>query len=42
MGSYGARALRIAPPLIISEDQIDVALEILDESFKSVKVKDSF
>lgn len=42
MGSYGARALRIAPPLIISKEQIDVSLEILDESIKNTKVKYKF
>jgi 4-aminobutyrate aminotransferase-like enzyme len=32
MGSYGGRALRIAPPLIITEEQVDTVVEVLDES----------
>lgn len=35
MGSYGGRALRIAPPLIITKDQIDTAVEILDDSIRA-------
>lgn len=35
MGSYGGKALRIAPPLIITREQVDTAIEILDESFKA-------
>lgn len=35
MGSYGGRALRIAPPLIISKEQVDIAVELLDESIKA-------
>lgn len=34
MGSYGGKALRIAPPLIITRDQVDTVVEILDESMK--------
>ena len=33
MGSYGGRALRIAPPLIISPEQVDRVIESLEESF---------
>lgn len=35
MGSYGGRALRIAPPLIITEEQVDIAIELLDESIRA-------
>lgn len=35
MGSYGGRALRIAPPLIITREQVDTVVELLDESFKA-------
>jgi 4-aminobutyrate aminotransferase-like enzyme len=35
MGSYGGRALRIAPPLIITEEQADTVIELLDESMKA-------
>jgi 4-aminobutyrate aminotransferase len=34
MGSYGGKALRIAPPLIITKEQIDTVIEILEESMK--------
>jgi 4-aminobutyrate aminotransferase len=34
MGSYGGKALRIAPPLIINEEQVDKSLEILEESMR--------
>ena len=37
MGSYGGKALRIAPPLIITKDQIDTVVDILDESMKAVQ-----
>jgi 4-aminobutyrate aminotransferase len=39
MGSYGGRALRIAPPLIINEVQADKALEIIEESIELVEGK---
>ena len=32
MGSFGGKALRVAPPLIISQEQVDKSIEILDES----------
>ena len=32
MGSYGGRALRFAPPLIITEEQADTVIEILEKS----------
>lgn len=35
MGSYGGRALRIAPPLIITPEQVDTVVGILDESFRA-------
>jgi len=35
MGSYGGRAIRVAPPLIITPEQVDVAVEVLDESMKA-------
>ncbi|MBD3207232.1 aminotransferase class III-fold pyridoxal phosphate-dependent enzyme [Candidatus Bathyarchaeota archaeon] len=37
MGSYGGRSLRIAPPLIINEEQVDVAIEIIEESIEIVE-----
>jgi 4-aminobutyrate aminotransferase len=37
MGSYGGRALRIAPPLIITLEQVDTVLGIIDESIKKVE-----
>lgn len=37
MGSYGGRALRIAPPLIITEEQVDTVVEVLDESLVAVE-----
>lgn len=37
MGSYGGRAIRVAPPLIITEEQADTAIEILDESIGKVE-----
>ncbi|MCW4012455.1 MAG: aspartate aminotransferase family protein [Candidatus Bathyarchaeota archaeon] len=35
MGSYGGRAIRVAPPLIITPEQVDTAVEVLDESMKA-------
>lgn len=35
MGSYGGRAIRVAPPLIITPEQIDTSVEVLDESIKA-------
>ncbi len=32
MGSYGGRAIRVAPPLIVTEEQLDKAVEVLDAS----------
>jgi len=37
MGSYGGRALRIAPPLIVTEEQVDAAVDVLDESMGAVE-----
>jgi 4-aminobutyrate aminotransferase-like enzyme len=37
MGSYGGRALRIAPPLIITDEQVDTVIEVLDESLGTVE-----
>ncbi len=37
MGSYGGRALRVAPPLIINDEQVDTAIEILDKSIEKVE-----
>jgi 4-aminobutyrate aminotransferase len=37
MGSYGGKALRIAPPLIITKEQIDTVVDILDESMKAAE-----
>ena len=35
MGSYGGRAIRVAPPLIITPEQVDTAVEVLDKSMKA-------
>jgi 4-aminobutyrate aminotransferase len=35
MGSYGGRALRVAPPLIINSEQVDEVIELLDESMRA-------
>jgi len=37
MGSYGGRAIRAAPPLIITEEQADTVIEILEESIGKVE-----
>jgi 4-aminobutyrate aminotransferase-like enzyme len=37
MGSYGGRAIRVAPPLIVTEKQLDNVVEILDESMSRVE-----
>jgi 4-aminobutyrate aminotransferase len=37
MGSYGGRALRVAPPLIITEKQIDTCIEILGEAIEKIE-----
>ena len=37
MGSYGGRAIRVAPPLIITEKQIDTSIEILGESIWKIE-----
>lgn len=37
MGSYGGRALRIAPPLIITREQVDKSIEILGESMRTTQ-----
>ena len=37
MGSYGGRALRIAPPLIITREQVDKSIEILGESMRAAQ-----
>jgi 4-aminobutyrate aminotransferase len=39
MGSYGSRSLRIAPSLIIDENEVDTALEIIDKSIGVVEKK---
>jgi len=31
MGSYGTAVLRVAPPPVITREQVDVALQILEE-----------
>ncbi len=35
MGSFGGKALRIAPPLIINKEQIDPVIEVLGEAMKA-------
>ena len=35
MGSYGGKVLRVAPPLIITQEQVDTIVELLDESMKA-------
>jgi 4-aminobutyrate aminotransferase len=37
MGSYGGRAIRVAPPLIVTEEQLDKVIEVLDESMSHVE-----
>ena len=37
MGSYGGRAIRVAPPLIIDEGQADTAINLLEESIGKVE-----
>jgi 4-aminobutyrate aminotransferase-like enzyme len=37
MGSYGGRVIRVAPPLIITEEQADTVIEILEESIGKVE-----
>jgi 4-aminobutyrate aminotransferase-like enzyme len=37
MGSYGENAIRVTPPLIITEDQADTVKEILDASIIKVE-----
>lgn len=37
MGAYGTAVLRVAPPLVITEEQADAALEILQNSIKVVE-----
>lgn len=37
MGSFGIRALRVAPPLIINKEQADASLEILENSISEVE-----
>jgi len=39
MGSYGGRAIRVAPPLIVTEEQADTSIEVLEKSI--VKVENS-
>ena len=36
IGRRGGNSLRIAPPLTVSDDEIDIAVQILDDSFKAV------
>jgi 4-aminobutyrate aminotransferase len=35
MGSYGGKVIRVAPPLIVSEEQVDKTTELLDESIRA-------
>ncbi|MFQ6052748.1 MAG: aspartate aminotransferase family protein, partial [Candidatus Bathyarchaeia archaeon] len=37
MGSFGTRAIRVAPPLIIDRDQADASLEILEGAISEVE-----
>jgi 4-aminobutyrate aminotransferase-like enzyme len=37
MGSYGGRAIRVAPPLIIDEGQADITINLLEESIGKVE-----
>jgi len=37
MGSYGGTALRMAPPLIITREQVDKSIEILGESMRATQ-----
>ena len=37
MGSYGGRAIRVAPPLIVTEEQLDKVVEVLDHSMSRVE-----
>jgi len=37
MGSYGGRAIRVAPPLIVTEKQIDTIVEVIDDSMKRIE-----
>jgi len=37
MGAFGTRALRIAPPLIINVEQVDAALDILEDAIQDVE-----
>jgi len=37
MGSFGGKALRVAPPLIITQEQVDKSIEILDESMRTAQ-----
>lgn len=37
MGAYGTATLRVAPPLIITKEQADIALNILEEAISEVE-----
>lgn len=37
MGAFGTTSLRVAPPLVITEEQAEVALDILEESITEVE-----
>jgi len=37
MGSYGGKALRVAPPLIITREQADTVVDLLDKSMTAVE-----
>lgn len=37
MGSYGGRAIRVAPPLIVTGEQLDKIVEVLDEAMNRVE-----
>jgi len=39
MGSYGGKAIRIAPPLIVTEEQLDTVVSVLDESMKTAEAR---
>ncbi len=39
MGSYGGKAIRIAPPLIVTEEQLNTIVGVLDESMKTAEAR---
>ncbi|RLC73521.1 MAG: aspartate aminotransferase family protein [Chloroflexi bacterium] len=38
MGAFGTASLRVAPPLVITEDQADIGLDILEEALTEVEM----